>query len=143
MKSAYIALAVVLLAACSSSQSIEQSRDLSSSGLIYTAAVETLIDSTITRVIDFNSAGLVKMRRGQSESQLRQVLALHNEALVLQVVELETFKKQIKLLRAYFLNLQALADSPIKADVGGAVTALSGSINNLNQSVGGMWSLLL
>ena len=142
----YVACAVlvfvlILSTACAPTQTIEQSRDLSTSGLAYTQAVEALVDSTVDRIIDFDSASLIKSRRGQAEDQLKMILAAQNKELSALIAELETFKGQNKLLQAYFLNLQALADSPIKEDVGGSVAALSGSISKLNQSLKGNFDL--
>ena len=134
-------IALILNTACAPTQTIEQSRDLSSSGLAYTTAVEALVDSTVPRVIDFNSASLIKLRPGQNEEQLKKKLTDHNAALSDLIAELETFKGQNKLLQSYFINLQALADSPIKEDVGGSVSVLSGSINELNKSLKGDFSL--
>jgi len=128
-------IALILNTACAPTQTIEQARDLSSSGIAYTTAVEALVDSTVVRIIDFDSASVIKSRRGQTEDQLKKILAAHNEALSALVAELEMFKGQNKLLQSYFVNLQALADSPIKEDVGGAVSTLSSSINGLNQSL--------
>jgi len=134
-------ITLILNVACAPTQTIEQSRDLSTSGLAYTQAVEALVDSSVDSIIDFDSASLIKSRRGQPEEQLRMILAAQNEALAALIAELETFKGQNKLLRSYFVNLQALADSPVKEDVGGSVSALGGSINQLNQSLKGDFSL--
>ena len=134
-------IALILNTACAPTQTIEQSRDLSSSGLTYTTAVEALVDSTVLRIIDFDSASVIKSRRGQSEDQLKKILTAHNEALSALIAELEIFNGQNKLLQSYFINLQALADSPIKEDVGGSVSALSGSINELNKSLKGDFDL--
>lgn len=128
---------LMLNTACAPTQTIEQSRDLSTSGLAYTQAVEALVDSTVDRIIDFDTTSLIKSRRGQAEDQLKMILTAQNQALSDLIKELETFKGQNKLLQSYFMNLQALADSPIKEDVGGSVSALSGSINELNKSLKG------
>jgi len=53
------------------------------------------------------------------------------------LTEIAEFQAQTKLLETYFLNLQALADSPVKDDAGSAVEALSDSISKLNKTLGG------
>jgi hypothetical protein len=129
-------LAVYLLcAACAPTQTIEQSRDLSTSGLAYTNAVDLLVDSTVNRLIDFDSSVALKSRRGQGEAQLRMMLQTLNQDLTAIIEELEHFEDQNRLLKAYFLNLQALADSPVQQDFGGAVSELSGSISELNSTL--------
>jgi hypothetical protein len=127
--------AYLLCAACAPAQTIEQSRDLSTSGLAYTNAVDSLVDSTVSRLIDFDSSVALKSRRGQSEAQLRMMLQTLNQDLTAIIDELEHFKDQNRLLAAYFLNLQALADSPVQQDFGGAVSELSGSISELNSTL--------
>lgn len=131
--------AVVLASGCAApTQTIEQSRDVSSSGLAYTSAVDSLLDQTITKVIDFNSVSLIKGRqRALPADALKASLKSSNEGILALVGELESFRRHNKLLHVYFLNLQALADSPVKDDVGAAVASLSGSISRTNQSMGG------
>jgi hypothetical protein len=127
--------AYLLCAACAPTQTIEQSRDLSTSGVAYTNAVDSLVDSTVNRLIDFDSSVALKSRRGQSEAQLTMMLQTLNQDLTAIIEELEHFKDQNRLLEAYFLNLQALADSPVQQDFGSAVSELSGSINDLNSTL--------
>ena len=126
-------LSALLISGCAT-QSIQQGKDLSSSGIAYTDAVDNLLDVTIERVIDFDSAELMKSRLG---SNLRDQVTQKNQAVVNVISEIDHFRAQTKLLKTYFLNLQALADSPIKDDAGSAVQALAGSISNVNMTLGG------
>lgn len=122
-----------LISGCAT-QTVQQGKDLSSSGIAYTEAVNNLLDITVDRIIDFDSAELMKSRRG---SNLREQVTQKNQAVLLVISEIDTFRIQTKLLKTYFLNLQALADSPIKDDAGSAVQALSSSISKLNTVFGG------
>jgi predicted small secreted protein len=126
-------LCALLISGCAT-QTVQQGKDLSSSGIAYTDAVNNLLDITVDRIIDFDSAELMKSRRG---SNLREQVIQKNQAVVLVISEIDTFRIQTKLLKTYFLNLQALADSPIKDDAGSAVQALSSSISKLNAVFGG------
>ena len=129
---------LLLATACATTQSIDQARDLSTSGLAYTEAVDSLLDTTVDQLIEFDTSVLIKSRRsGTAPDDLSGRLKLHNQGLSDLVAEIELFRAQNKLLKAYFLNLQALADSPVQDDIGGAVTALSGSLEEINQARGG------
>jgi predicted small secreted protein len=136
MKRTFIAALVLsstLVATGCATQSIRQGQDLSSSGVAYTDAVDKLLDVTTDRVINFDSAELIKTRRG---SDLKKMITEKNEALQSVLVELGRFRAQTRLLKTYFVNLQALADSPVKNDAGGAVKSLSDSISKLNKALG-------
>ena len=126
-------LSVLLISGCAT-QSIQQGKDLSSSGIAYTEAVDKLLDATTDRVIDFDTEELKKTRRG---SDLKGMITQKNVAVADVLTEIGKFRAQTKLLKTYFLNLQALADSPVKDDAGGAVKSLSDSISKLNKALGG------
>lgn len=126
-------LSVLLICGCAT-QSIQQGKDLSSSGIAYTEAVDKLLDVTTDRVIDFDNEELKKTRRG---SGLGDMITQKNEAVADVLTEIGRFRAQTKLLKTYFLNLQALTDSPVKDDAGSAVKSLSDSISKLNKALGG------
>lgn len=127
-------LAAMLLGGCATTQSIQQGKDLSSSGIAYTDAVVNLLVITTDQVIDFDSAELIKTRRGTNP---REMVSAKNDGLVGVITELNRFRAQTKLLKTYFINLQALADSPVKDDAGVAVKSLSDSISKLNKALEG------
>ena len=126
-------LSILLISGCAT-HTIKQGKDLSASGIAYTEAVDKLLDTTIDRVIDFDNEELKKSRRG---SNLRGMIVQKNKAMTDILVEIERFRAQTKLLKTYFLNLQALSDSTIKEDAGGAVKSLSDSISKLNKTLDG------
>ena len=126
-------LSILLISGCAT-PSIQQGKDLSASGIAYTEAVDSLLDTATDRVIDFDTAELKRTRRG---SDLRGMITQKNVAVADVLTEIGKFRAQTKLLKTYFLNLQALADSPVKDDAGGAVKSLSDSISKLNKALGG------
>jgi hypothetical protein len=128
-----LGLATILMSGCLT-QSIQQGKDLSTSGIAYTEAVDKLLDATTDRVIDFDTKELIKSRRG---SDPMGMITQKNEELSNLLTQIGKFRSQTKLLKTYFLNLQALADSPVKDDAGGAVHSLSDSISKLNEALGG------
>ncbi len=130
---AALVLSSTLLATGCATQSIRQGQDLSSSGVAYTDAVDKLLDVTTDRVINFDSAELIKTRRG---SDLKKMITEKNAALQSVMVEIGRFRAQTRRLKTYFVNLQALADSPVKDDAGGAVKSLSDSFSKLNKALG-------
>ena len=140
-KSFFLSIALFALWICScATQPVKQAKDLSSSGIAYSNAVNNLINVTIDRVIDFDSQELKKSRYG-SGAALKVNIHQKNKAVINLISELEQFRAQTKLLKTYFLNLQALADSSIKEDAGIAVQSLSHSISNLNETLEGKASL--
>ncbi len=128
-----LGLAAILMSGCAT-QSIQQGKDLSTSGIAYTEAVDKLLDATADRVINFDTEELKRSRRG---SDLTGMITNKNLAVVDVLTEIGRFRAQTKLLKTYFLNLQALADSPVKDDAGGAVQSLSDSISKLNKELRG------
>jgi len=129
----FLSLAVFMVGGCAT-QSIQQGKDLSTSGIAYTDAVNDLLDVTKDRIIDFDTKELKKTRRG---SNLREIITQKNMAVLDVLSEINEFQSQTKILKTYFLNLQALADSPVKDDAGNAVQVLSNSISKLNKSIEG------
>jgi hypothetical protein len=135
-KSAIALLSILAFAGgCASTASIEQGKNLSASGIAYSDAVYALIDVSIDKVIDFDSVELRKGRFGEA-AVLKQRIEEQNKAVADVVAELASFKAQTAILKAYFVNLQALADSTVKDDAGAAVQALSESIGSLNGAIG-------
>jgi len=136
-KNALLSIVLVAILTCScATHQIKQAKDLSSSGIAYSDAVDNLIDVTIDKVIDFDTQELRKSRRGPRPF-LKKSIEDKNEAISAFVLELERFRSQTKLLKSYFVNLQALANSSIKNDAGSAVQSLSRSISNLNTKLQG------
>lgn len=136
MKNISLFFLICALYGCATTQSIQEGKNLSASGIAYTDAVDKLVEASIDKVIDFDSEELKKTRYG-SESELEKIINSHNNSLSQIVFELERFQKQTKLLKAYFVALQSLADSSVKNDAGESVKALSGSINEANKENGG------
>ncbi|MHC4146222.1 MAG: hypothetical protein ACYSWW_21580 [Planctomycetota bacterium] len=126
-------LSALLVSGCAT-QTIQGGKDLSTSGIAYAEAVNNLLDVTVDRVIGFDNEELMKSRRG---SNLREMVEQKNEAVLAVISEISEFRAQTMLLKVYFLNLQALADSPIKDDAGSTVEALSDSISKHNKLLGG------
>jgi hypothetical protein len=128
-----ILLGGALLSGCAT-QSIQEGKDISSSGIAYTDAVDNLLDVTAERLIDFDTAELKRTRRSLN---LHEMIVDKNQALLSVLEELDRFRAQTKLLKTYFINLQALADSPVQDDAGGAVKSLSDSISKFNKDLEG------
>jgi hypothetical protein len=124
-------LSILLISGCAT-HTVKQSKDLSASGIAYTEAVDKLLDNTFDRIIDFDNEELKKARGG---SDLKRKITDKNQLIISLLTEIERFRAQTKILKLYFLNLQALADSSVKDDAGGAVKSLSDSLSNLNTTL--------
>ena len=126
-------LSIALLGGCST-QTVQLSKDLSSSGIAYTEAVDNLLDTATDKIIDFDNSELIKSRHDlSSKLKLEKDIAKNNEVVSAFIVEINSFRSQTRLLKAYFLNLQKLSDSSIKEDMGDSVKSLSDSISKLNK----------
>lgn len=129
----FFGLSVLLISSCAT-QTIQRGKDLSTSGIAYTEAVNNLLDITIDRIIEFDNEELIKSRRGSSP---REIIEQKNQAVLALISEISEFRTQTRLLKTYYLNLQELANSTIKDDAGSSVQALSDSISKYNKRIGG------
>lgn len=118
----------VLFTACSNSTLIK-SQDLSASSIAYTETVNELLDETINNVINVDSKELVRTRQGKNRYKK---LKERNKSLKALIGEINRFRHQTTLMNSYFLNLQALADSTVKDDVGVNLGRISSRIKYMN-----------
>ena len=116
-------------------QTIRQGQDFCRAGIQYTEALDKLLDVTITTVIDFDSDELLRQRKRADPNDLAGFLTQRDEALTEQVKTLETFRNHGRQLRAYFVNLQALANAKLQDSAEAAVSSLSGSIAAANENL--------
>lgn len=128
----WLVLVCCALSACVT-QTIREGKDLSTSGIAYAQAVNALLDATTTVVIDFDNKEAIKSRLSSDPAGW---LKKRDDAVAALLVEIAQFRAQTQVLKAYFVNLQALADSSVKDDAGPAVQALSDTISKLNVSLG-------
>lgn len=124
-----LVLTTFVLSGCSNSTLIK-SQDLSASSIAYTATVNELLDETIDHVIDVDSKELLRVRSFSKNSE--KMLKEKNITMKAMVGEINRFRHQTSLTNNYFVNLQALADSTVKEDVGVNVGRLSGRIHYMN-----------
>ena len=139
-----VAMFVLLCTGCAGSAIIKSSQDLSTSGVAYADAMDGLIEVTIDTVIDSNSNDLLKMQANfslpdakEQETQLRSFLTTADQNIENLVGTLSGFRSHTRLLKAYFENLQSLANADIADGATTAVEGLSQSINKMNKSLMG------
>jgi len=118
----------LVLSGCSNS-TLVKTTDLSSSSVIYTEIVNDLLDRTIDHVIDVDSKELLRTRSGKHRAKK---LKERNQSLKTLIAEINEFRYQTSLMNNYFVNLQALADSTVKDDVGVNVGRISSRIHYMN-----------
>lgn len=126
--SIFIVAISIFIEGCSSN-TLTKSQDMSASGIAYADSVNELLDETIKQVIDFDSKELLKTRAGSNPEKM---LKEKNHALVNLIKEINHFRYQTSLMKNYFINLQALAESTIADDIGVSVGEISGTIQYLN-----------
>ena len=122
-------VATILLSGCSNSTLIK-SQDLSASSIKYTKTVNELLDKTIDHVIDVDSKELLRVR--EVSSNPKKMLKEKNTTIKSMIRRINDFRHQTSLTNNYFVNLQALADSTVKNDVGVNVGRLSSRIHFMN-----------
>lgn len=83
-----ILLCAALASGCST-QTIQQGKDLSSSGIAYSNAVDGLVVVTADRVIDFDTAELKKSRIGSNPGDM---IHSKNQQLIKLLAELNKFR---------------------------------------------------
>ena len=127
MKNITLLFVFFTLYGCAATQSVQDGKNLSASGISYSESINKLVDVGIDKVIDFDSEELKKTRFG-SETELEDRINDHNEKLGDIVFELERFQKQTNILKAYFISLQSLSDLAIKNDTEGAINSLSSTV---------------
>lgn len=118
----------IFIVGCSSN-TLTKSQDMSASGIAYADSVNELLDETVKQVIDFDSKELLKTRSG---SDREKMLKEKNSALTKLIKEINHFRYQTSLMKNYFINLQALAESTVADDIGVSVGEISGTIQYLN-----------
>lgn len=116
-------------------QAIRQGQDFCRAGIQYTEALDKLLDATIATVIDFDSDELIRQRSRTDPNELRPFLEERDKALAEQVKTLGAFRRHGRQLRAYFVNLQTLANAQLQESAKAAVGSLSGSIAAANESL--------
>lgn len=118
----------VVLGGCSNS-TLVKTMDLSASSIAYTETVNELLDQTIGHVIDVDSKELLRTRIGKHRAEK---LKERNQSLKILIAEINEFRYQTFLMNNYFVNLQALADSTVKDDIGVNVGRISSRIHYMN-----------
>lgn len=127
---------ILLLSGCAgSTQRIQQGIDLSTSGIQYAETINSLLDVTIDRVIDFDSAEALRIRKRMPEDMLKDTIQERDSALLDMIKELNSLRGYTQQLKVYFLNLQSLANSPIQEETGTVVRELSKSIEASNKKI--------
>lgn len=129
------ALLAMLLVGCGGfTTTIKQGKDLGSSGVAYSDSIIALIDTTVDVVIDTDSDQLLISRLIPNRDAVT-TLDDYNKALLAELKEFGQLRRNNLLIKAYFVNLQALADSDAPTATGAALKDLSGAINAANMGL--------
>src|SRR5438874_1804810 len=135
--SGLLAATLLAVAASSGCVSIGQVERLSSAGITYGAAMDELLRATEESGIDADSERLLSQGRKASRTLRENIYDAH-AGVTETVTVLERLRRHARLLRDYFLALNALAatDAPARAQtsVQGAAAALSELGGKLRES---------
>lgn len=127
-------LCLVMTACGGFTTTIQQSKDLASSGVAYSDSIVALIDTSADSVIDLDNDQLVRSRLDPALNPTA-TLQDFDQALLLELKEFSSLRHANLLVKAYFVNLQALADSDAPTATGAALKDLSGAINAANKTL--------
>jgi hypothetical protein len=134
-----------LLAACAT-QTIQQSTAFGKAGIDYTDAVGDFLDVYVVTRIDVNSRLALDARAekvsAQLSSELVSTIADYDQRAIRTVRETVRLRDNVRLLRAYFENLNALATSNLPEEGGAALKSLGAAIQDVNTVTGGSGNVL-
>jgi len=127
---ALIALTTALVGCAT--QTLKQGHDLSAAGVAYADAIVALIDATPDPVIESDSVQLLRDRQNLPSEDHKKKLTEYDDKLLAELTQMGELKRNTLLVKAYFTQLQALADSTAATDSGAALKDLGGAINSAN-----------
>lgn len=126
----FILLCSFLATSCST-QTKNQTNEVSTTAVIYTNTINKLLAATKDRVIEMDSKQLSMSQSGKNKAQK---LKQKNEALDQWLHVAGQLHKQNVLLQEYFMALQAMVDEPTKNDMSDTLGSVSYTLSKINHA---------
>lgn len=131
---------VAILGGCAG-PTIQQAATFAKAGTDYTEAVGGFLDVYLTTRIDVNSLAALDVRSeklgAQLAAELPSTLDAFDKRALVTVRETAQLRDNVRLLHAYFENLNALATSNLPDEGGAALKSLGAAIQDVNKVTGG------
>jgi len=128
---------ILMLGACAPTATLKRGHDLAVAGTAYSESIVALVDATVDPTIDLDSDQLVRVRPILSSAERRVRLEGANDQLKKEIAQFGQLKRNNQLIKAYFQQLQALADSDAPKNAGAALKDLSAAITSANKTLRG------
>jgi len=136
-----VACLLVALTGCST-QAIEQSTTFAEAGIAYSEAMDELMKTTIEVVVEQDSRTLLHLQsltnmadKKAERAKLATYLTEHDKVIKKQLIALNDLHKSSRLLKRYFINLNALATATESTAASQSVGQLSDAINSSNNKL--------
>ena len=134
----FFTLILVGLTGCNT-QPVEQSKAFAEAGIAYSQAIDELMKTTIEVVVEQDSRTLLYLQsltnmadKKAERAKLLKYLSDHDAAIKKQLTALNELHKNSRLLKRYFVNLNALATATESNSASQSVGQLSDAINTSN-----------
>ncbi len=135
-----LAASVLLLCGCAT-QTIQQAATFGKAGVDYTDAVGDFLDVYLVTRIDANSRLALDARTLKIDAQLvgelPTTITEYDARAMKTVRETAQLRNNVRLTRAYFESLNALATSNLPDEGGAALKSLGAAIEDVNTATGG------
>jgi len=136
----YLAISFMAMSTGCATQGIQQATTFAKAGTDYGDAVIEFLDVYLVTRIDTNSKSLLVTRKVKLEAQLGaelpQELEKFDSRALTAVRATAQLRNNVRLLRAYFENLNALATSNLPEEGGAALKSLGEAISDVNAVTG-------
>ncbi len=136
---------VAIVGACAG-PTIQQAATFGKAGTDYTEAVGGLLDVYLTTRVDANSLAALDVRAeklgAQLAAELPSTIDEFDKRAIVAVRETAQLRDNVRLLRAYFESLNALATTNLPDEAGAALKSLGAAIQDVNKVTGGSGTVL-
>lgn len=119
------------LATGCSTHTLNQTKEVSTTAVVYTDTINRLLAATKQRVIEMDSKQLSMSHTGKNK---KQKLMQKNKALEKWLKVADQLHDQNVLLQEYFKALQAMVEAPLRNDMSGTLGSVSHTLSKINDT---------
>lgn len=127
----FLILSSLVIAGCSTNH-FDRNKQFSSSGTLYTEAVDELLKNTKKRLVTVNSEALL-IAPPKTMEKRRQAILAQNTSLAKLIDQINEFSEHNQLLGRYFTELKVVSSAGESSELGFTIGVLSQTIANLNK----------
>lgn len=131
-----VALLLLLATSCATAR-LNQFKEFSQAGIAYADATGLLIEEAGAAAIDGDSTILIRLRQNMAPEKRQKAIVEHNALLKKRLSLLADLRRHANLLKAYFIQLGALADRETRGDLGRSADGVFQALGDLNSRIRG------